>query len=111
MESSAYRELIEKIERIADFVSREHSRKEETPDVWLGNADVMLLLGISRRTLQRLRDKRRITYAIFNGACRYHLSEVVRLVEESVVPCNPDKIEEFKRHYTLRTGQHPNPKK
>lgn len=104
MESSAYKELMEKIERIAESVTRVEPRKEPRPDVWLSSADVMVLLGISRRTLQRLRDSRRISYAILRGACRYHLSEVVRMVEESIVPCRPERLEEFKQHYLLRTG-------
>lgn len=94
MESSAYKELMEKIERIAESVTRVEPRKEPRPDVWLSSADVMVLLGISRR----------ISYAILRGACRYHLSEVVRMVEESIVPCRPERLEEFKQHYLLRTG-------
>lgn len=105
MESTAYKELVEKIDRIAGYVREsEREKKETVTDVWLSNEEVMSLLGISRRTLQRLRDGKRIRYAIFRGACRYHFSEVARMVEESVVECNPQRIEDFKRNYLLRTG-------
>ena len=70
MESTAYKELVEKIDRIAGYVREsERSKKGDGADVWLCNEEVMSLLGISRRTLQRLRDGGRIRYAIFRGAC------------------------------------------
>lgn len=68
MESTAYKELVEKIDRIAGYVREsERSKKGDGADVWLCNEEVMSLLGISRRTLQRLRDGGRIRYAIFRG--------------------------------------------
>lgn len=105
MESSAYRELIEKIDKIAGYVrENERAKKKDTADVWLDNKEVMGLLGVSRRTLQRLRESGRIGYAIFRGTCRYPFSEVERMVKESVVNCNPQTLEEMKRNYMLRTG-------
>ena len=54
MESTAYKELVEKIDRIAGYVREsERSKKGDGADVWLCNEEVMSLLGISRRTLQR----------------------------------------------------------
>lgn len=105
MESSAYKELMEKIDKIAGYVrDSEREKKQPDTDVWLCNGEVMSLLGISRRTLQRLRDGKRIRYAIFRGACRYHFSEVARMVEESLVECDPQRLEDFRRNYLLRTG-------
>lgn len=110
MESSAYKELMEKIEKIAGYVrenERERAKKKETADVWLDNREMMSLLGISRRTLQRLREGGRIGYAIFRGACRYPFSEVERLIRESAFNCDPQTLEELKRNYLLRTGGKP----
>lgn len=46
MESSAYRELIEKIDKIAGYVrENERAKKKDTADVWLDNKEVMGLLG------------------------------------------------------------------
>lgn len=105
IESTAYKELVEKIDRIAGYVREsERTRQKTMPEVWLNREQVMSLLGISRRTLQRLRDGKKIEYAIFRGACRYRLSEVERLVAESVIDGNPQRIEDFKRNYLLRTG-------
>ena len=105
IESSAFKELVDKIDKIAGYVrENERAKKKDTPDVWLCNEEVMSLLGISRRTLQRLRENGRIGYAIFRGACRYPLAEVERLIGESTYNCNPQTLEEFRRNYLLRTG-------
>ena len=107
MESSAYKELLEKIEKIAGYVresERERAKAKETAEVWLDNREVTALLCISRRTLQRLRESGRIGYSIFRGACRYPFSELERLIKESTFNCNPRTLEEFRQNYLLRTG-------
>lgn len=46
MESTAYKELVEKIDRIAGYVREsERSKKGDGADVWLCNEEVMSLLG------------------------------------------------------------------
>lgn len=108
IESSAFKELVEKIDKVAGYVcENERAKKKDTPDVWLCNEEVMSLLGISRRTLQRLRENGRIGYAIFRGACRYPLTELERLIQDSTFNCNPQTLEEFKRNYLLRAGGKP----
>ena len=82
----------------------EQSKKKDAAEVWLSSRELKGLLGISTRTLQRLRDNKRISYAIFGGACRYPVSEVERLVRESIYNCDAQTVEEFKRNYLLRTG-------
>lgn len=107
IESSAYKELVAKIDSIAAYVRKSEQNKNIEPtEVWMSGKEVMSLLSISRRTLQRLRESKRIGYAIFSGACRYSLSEVERLVKESVFNCDPQSLAEFKHNYLLRTGGH-----
>lgn len=105
MESAAYKELTAKIDLIAGYVRRsEENKNEKAAEVWMSGKEIKGLLGISTRTLQRLRDNKRISYAIFGGACRYPVSEVERLVKESIYNCDAQTVEEFKRNYLLRTG-------
>lgn len=105
MESAAYKELTAKIDLIAGYVrENEQSKKKDAAEVWMSSRELKGLLGISTRTLQRLRDNKRISYAIFGGACRYPVSEVERLVKESIYNCDARTVEEFKRNYLLRTG-------
>lgn len=104
IESAAYKELVAKIDLIAGYVRESEQKKsEETADVWMSGKELMSLLGISPRTLQRLRDNKRINYAIFQGACRYHISEVERLIKDSLYTCDAHTLEEFKHNYVLRT--------
>lgn len=104
IESAAYKELVAKIDLIAGYVHEsEQEKNKDTADVWMSGKELMSLLGISARTLQRLRDNKRISYTIFRGACRYHISEVERLVKDSLYTCDAGTLEEFKHNYVLRT--------
>ena len=66
MESAAYKDIVGRIEEIASHV-RKHNperRGQETAGL-LDSREVMRLLSVSRRTLQRLRDeKRRETHQV-----------------------------------------------
>lgn len=106
MESSAYKELMEKIDGIASYVRKSESRRRESDtEILLDNGQVSALLNISRRTLQRLRSEKRISYFMIRGNCRYSFSEVERLVKESVVFCDPKRLDEFKQNYMMRAGR------
>ena len=77
----------------------------------LDSREVMRLLCVSRRTLQRLRDEKRIGYVIIRGDCRYPPEEVERIIRENAVKTSPEKpeelkhnSEELKHNYRLRTG-------
>ena len=50
-----YRDLSEKIERIADYVFKKEAQPQHTPEIWLTSEELADLLKISTRTLQRLR--------------------------------------------------------
>ena len=102
MESAAYKELTAKIDLRAGYVRQSEEKKnEKAAEVWMSSKELKGMLGISTRTLQRLRDNKRISYAIFGGACRYPVSEVERLVKESIYNCDAQTVEEFKRNYRL----------
>ena len=106
MESSAYKELMAKIDGIAAFVRKSEKRmSEESTEILLDNEQVAELLQISKRTLQRLRSDKRISYFLIRRNCRYLFSEVERLVRESTVIADPRRLEEFKQNYMMRTGK------
>ena len=58
MEATAYKELIRKIEKIADYVFKKESKPNEEEEIWLDNQEVANLLRISTKTLQRLRKEK-----------------------------------------------------
>ena len=94
MESAAYKDIVGRIEEIASHVRT----------CLLDSREVMRLLCVSRRTLQRLRDEKRIGYVIIRGDCRYPPEEVERIIRENAVKTSPEKPEELKHNYRLRTG-------
>ena len=47
MEATAYKELIRKIEKIADYVFKKESKPNEEEEIWLDNQEVANLLRIS----------------------------------------------------------------
>ncbi len=58
MEATAYKELIRKIDKIADYVFKKESKPNEEEEIWLDNQEVANLLRISTKTLQRLRKRK-----------------------------------------------------
>lgn len=46
MEATAYKELIRKIEKIADYVFKKESKPNEEEEIWLDNQEVANLLRI-----------------------------------------------------------------
>lgn len=99
MHSKAYQELKEQINNIAQFV---YSTQTPNEDRWLDSEDVIELLGISGRTLQRLRSERTINFSFLRGRCRYRLSEINRVLEERIVSSNPKTLEELTNEYKVR---------
>lgn len=108
MESAAYKSIVERIEEIATHV-RKHppEKRENSTEGLLDNHAMMRLLSVSRRTLQRLRDEKRIRYVVIRGSCRYSPDEVERIIRENVIKASPEKLEELKHNYLLRTGRKP----
>ena len=96
IESEAYKSLVSKIEKIAGYVAEAQLPSEEKKEAWLDSNQLAEALGISTRTLQRLRDENLISYSM--------LSEVERCLEERTIRCKPQTLEDFRKNYLMRTG-------
>lgn len=106
-ESSAYKELVGRIDMISAYIEKQEKRREQQAndtEVWLTTRQVMAMLNISQRTLQRMRDSGRIAYSFAGHNCRYHIKEVERFIRERLIIGNPEKLEEFKHNYKARMG-------
>lgn len=81
MESEAYQNLIERLERIEKYVIRATERQKalNDDDVWLDNEQVSKLLDVSKRGLQRYRSNGKLPYQMYGKKCRYRLSDVEKL--------------------------------
>ena len=103
MESSAYMALTEQIAEIANHIRKSKEKKADLPDRQVGTAEAARILGISRRTLQRMRDGYRIRYTTLGGKCMYRLSEIDRFITEHTVTEENGTLEGISRNHTLRT--------
>lgn len=73
---------------LTQWVLKVFSREPDAP-VWLNNYEAMRLLNISASTLKRLRQRKLISYIKVNGYCRYHIDELMKIVESQKLPENP----------------------
>lgn len=89
MESIAFKRLTEQIADVANLVSNIYSATKEkasrNTEPMLTNEDVTRMLGISKRTLQRLRSTNGIEYIMVRGQCRYSYHAVEKLIEERTI--------------------------
>ena len=81
MESEAYQNLIDRLERIEKYVIKVTERHAalDDDDVWLDNEQVCKLLNVSARSLQRYRSDGKLPYLMYGKKCRYRLSDVEKL--------------------------------
>lgn len=49
--------------------------------IWLNNYQAMRMLNVSSATIKRLRQRKLIRFIKVNGYCRYHIDELLRLIE------------------------------
>jgi len=106
MDSRAYKDLVEKIDKISAFVVKCEAgiKPQSNEEIWLDSQEVANLLRISTRTLQRLRAENLISYAVLRGRCLYKLSEIERGLNERLITCDPHTLDEFRKNYLLSNG-------
>ena len=85
MKSGAYRQLMDKIEAIEQYIRTERARKPAGDEIWLDSDAVCAWLRISRRTLQRYRSNGTLRYSLIGNKTHYRASEVWRLFEQGLV--------------------------
>ncbi|VFB14115.1 DNA binding domain protein, excisionase [Bacteroides heparinolyticus] len=103
IESKAYHDLMGKIEKILRYVEKEEQAKEEYENRLITNKDLAEILGISQRTLQRLRSSERISYKIILGRCYYDLKDIEEAIHKKSLCCNPQNIKELRQNFLLKT--------
>ena len=80
IESKAYKEIVAKIDVIANYVFSQEDTKNED-EIWVDSYEVCTFLQISDRTLQRLRAKGVVAFSNIGGRCYYKIGELKRLLE------------------------------
>lgn len=103
IESKAYQELTAKIDTILRYVKKEAKQRDQQQERLITNEDLAEILGISTRTLQRLRSTDRISYKIIYRRCYYDLNDVERAIREGTLHCNPTNMKELHRNFKLKS--------
>lgn len=81
IEAEAFEEMVRRLEyaaRTVDNICQRH--KEKTMGDWMDNQDVCLLLGVSPRTLQTLRDNGTLAYSQISHKTYYRPEDVWQLI-------------------------------
>lgn len=92
IDSVAFQSLTEQIADIADFVRKANEAMQMQMQMaqqalkpMLNSEEAAKMLGISKRTLQRMRTENRIAFVMIGGQCRYHQHEILKMIEERTV--------------------------
>ena len=86
MESAAFKKLTEQLTEIVQYVrlaKMNLTGKGLKP--MLTNDDAAKMLGVSKRTLQRMRSENRIDFIKIGNQCRYQVEAIERMVEERTI--------------------------
>jgi excisionase family DNA binding protein len=101
LDHEVYKDLSDKIDRIAEYVFKKENVPTLEPEIWLTSDELATLLKISTRTLQRMRKERTISYSMVRSKCLYRLSDIEKSIHKRIVPCNPKTLDEFRKNYFL----------
>ena len=94
VESKAFKELVAKINTIAQFVADYQSVNMINPEEeWIDSFEVCSFLNISQRTLQRLRSKGAITYTVIAGKTYYTIAEIKGMLNERRIRSSEEAME------------------
>ena len=83
MESAAFKKLTEQLTEIVQYVRLAKMAFQLKP--MLTNDDAAKMLGVSKRTLQRMRSENRIDFIKIGNQCRYQVEAIERMVEERTI--------------------------
>ena len=90
MESAAFKKLTEQLTEIVQYVRLAKMAFQENLTgkglkPMLTNDDAAKMLGVSKRTLQRMRSENRIDFIKIGNQCRYQVEAIERMVEERTI--------------------------
>lgn len=103
IDSKAYHELMGKIEKPLRYVEREEKAKTEDENCLVTNDELAGMLGISKRTLQRMRSADRISYKMIYGRCYYDLHDIEEAIRNKSLYCNPQNLKKLRHNFKLKS--------
>lgn len=83
-----FRQIMEMLIKIHDKLERMNKAKEALEgDELLDNQDMCMMLGVSKRTLQRYRTEKKVKYYMVKGKPYYLSSEIKNFFEQKGKNC------------------------
>jgi len=84
IESDAFKQIMDKLKSLDDkFVELKMEADTPLSERWLDNQDVMLLLKISKRTLQSYRDGSKIPFSQIGNKIYYRASDIEKFLKKN----------------------------
>lgn len=84
IESDAFRQIMDKMQSLEDkFIELKMEADSPLSERWLDNPDVMMLLKISKRTLQSYRDEEKIPYSQVGNKIYYRASDIEKFLKKN----------------------------
>ncbi len=85
IESRAFKQLMEKLDALSEYVYSMERPAENKDEVWVSSQDICRFLKISERTLQRLRVNGKITYSCMGGKYYYQIGQIRKLLQAHII--------------------------
>ena len=105
IESKVYKELVAKINTIANFIVNLKTEERNYDDEWVDSYEVCTFLKISERTLQRLRSKKKITHSVLSGRTYYTIGEIKRMLHEKRIRSTDERLMDLIQNHQLHAEQ------
>lgn len=100
IDSKAFKELMEKMDALSDYVySMKQPPEENDDESWVDSHEVCDFLKISERTLQRLRSDGKISFTCLGGKYYYQISEIKKLLKARVIKSTEECFQELILHH------------
>lgn len=99
IESRAFKQLMEKLEALSEYVYSMERPVENNDDEWVDSGEVCRFLKISERTLQRLRTNGKISYTCLSGKYYYRISHIKTLLRERVIKSTDECLQDLVAHH------------
>ena len=86
IEKEAFKQIIDKLQSLEErFIKLKVDAQTPLSDRWLDNQDILLLLKISKRTLQTYRDERKIPFSQVGNKIYYKASDVEKFLKKNYI--------------------------
>ncbi len=98
IESRAFRQLVEKLDALSEYVHSMERPAEDEDEKWVDSGEVCRFLKISDRTLQRLRTNGKVTCSNLGGKYYYQIGQIKKLLKDHTIKSTEDRLADLIGH-------------